>query len=268
MSALFPFFHFSQASLVPAFVLTVVAIVLSMKLATYAHCNTTLRREARARAVEAAAASLPVPSTPQNPTYITYPSSRPGSGTNSRHVSVTGHISRASLAPRSMLAPVGVLATAATATATATGWQDASTLRSSATDPSPFMASGLSRSGSISRRHAAGLAVGDITYPGNLTVGDLGYFLAAPTLTYQLNFPRLRQRRWRLLSRWLVLAVLTAIAMSFMQVRYTLHHAMLDRCLDESFCVLQASWTYVGFRKALGHNRTSQHPFVKMLPIQ
>lgn len=34
----------------------------------------------------------------------------------------------------------------------------------------------------------------------------------------QLNFPRLRQRRWRLLSRWLLLAVLTAIAMSFMQV--------------------------------------------------
>jgi len=206
---------------VPAFVLTVVAIVLSMKLATYAHCNTTLRREARARAVEAAAASLPVPSTPQNPTYVTYTSSRPGSGTNSRHVGMTGRISRASLAPRSMLAPVGPLATAATTTAAATGWQDASALRSSATDPSPFIASGLSRSGSIFRRQAAaGLAVADITYPGNLTAGDLGYFLAAPTLTYQLNFPRLRQRRWRLLSRWLVLAVLTAIAMSFMQVRH------------------------------------------------
>jgi hypothetical protein len=47
----------------------------------------------------------------------------------------------------------------------------------------------------------------------------MAYFLAAPTLTYQLNFPRLRQRRWRLLSRWMLLAVMTAMVMSFMQVR-------------------------------------------------
>jgi hypothetical protein len=70
------------------------------------------------------------------------------------------------------------------------------------------------------RRQAAAGITNPVVYPGNLRAGDLAYFLAAPTLTYQLNFPRLRQRRWRLLSRWLLLAVMTAIAMSFMQVGY------------------------------------------------
>ena len=127
--------------------------------------------------------------------------------------------------PRSMLAPAGYLATAATVAPAAaaggsSGSNDMAALRSSATDPSPFIAAGLSRTGSLSRRNGvtSGVIVGDVTYPGNLNLGDLVYFLVAPTLTYQLNFPRLRQRRMRLLSRWLLLAVLTALAMGFMQV--------------------------------------------------
>lgn len=63
------------------------------------------------------------------------------------------------------------------------------------------------------------MVVRDVVYPDNLNPADMAYFLAAPTLTYQLNFPRLRQRRWRLLSRWMLLAVMTAMVMSFMQVR-------------------------------------------------
>lgn len=198
----------AQSSLVPAFVLTVVAIVLSMKLATYAHCNTTLRAEARARAVAAAAANYPVPSTPLLPTTPLQPASF-SSGTGS------GLWSRAR----------GGLATATTHTPAActAGYgsgDNVPALRSSATDPHPFLMAGLRRTNSTLRRQAAAgvVVVRDVVYPANLVPSDLAYFLAAPSLTYQLNFPRLRQRRWRLLSRWLLLAVLTAIAMSFMQV--------------------------------------------------
>lgn len=192
----------AQSSLVPAFVLTVVAIVLSMKLATYAHCNTTLRAEARALAVAAAAANYPIPSTPLQP--ASFSSSGTGSGLWSR------------------AARGGGLATATTHTPAA-GYgsgDNVPALRSSATDPHPFLMAGLRRTSSTLRRQAAAgvVVVRDVVYPANLVPSDLAYFLAAPTLTYQLNFPRLRQRRWRLLSRWLLLAVLTAITMSFMQV--------------------------------------------------
>lgn len=196
--------HCLQSSLVPAFVLTVVAIVMSMKLATYAHCNTALRCEARTRAVAAAAASWPIPSTPMQPVPFSGGSGFGGSGGSWRQ-------NRASLA------------TAAThtafAAAAANGSSDVAALRSHATEPSPFAAAGLRRTSSFARRQlAAGVVMGELVYPGNLVAADLAYFLVAPTLTYQLNFPRLRQRRWRLLSRWVLLAVLTAIAMSFMQV--------------------------------------------------
>jgi diacylglycerol O-acyltransferase-1 len=77
------------------------------------------------------------------------------------------------------------------------------------------------------------VVVGTVAYPRNLTAHELAYFLAAPTLTYQLNFPRLRQRRWRLLSRWLLLALLTALAMSFMQVQF------LMPCMQSSLVPLR-----------------------------
>jgi hypothetical protein len=197
-----------QASLVPAFVLTVVSIVNSMKLATYAHCNTTLRHEARTRAVGAAAAGWPVPATTARPISFTSGSGSGGSWRQNK---------------ASLTVPAGLLTTAAThtaAAAAANGSSDVAALCSSATDPSPFIAAGLRRTSSLSRRQvAAGVVMKDVVYPRNLNAADLAYFLAAPTLTYQLNFPMLRKRRWRLLSRWLLLAVLTAIAMSFIQVR-------------------------------------------------
>ena len=31
---------------------------------------------------------------------------------------------------------------------------------------------------------------GAVTYPGNVTIGNMYYFFAAPTLCYELNFPR------------------------------------------------------------------------------
>ena len=198
-----------QSSLVPGFVLTVVAIVMSMKLATYAHCNTTLRCEARTRAVQAAAGGWAIPTTALQPPC--------GSGGS-------GGFGRPRRGSRTLLQPWVGLATAATHTPGAAGGafgsSDLAALRSSATEPTPFLTAGpqLSRMSSFARRQAAAGITHPVVYPGNLTARELAYFLAAPTLTYQLNFPRLRQRRWRLLSRWLLLAVLTAIAMSFMQV--------------------------------------------------
>lgn len=34
-------------------------------------------------------------------------------------------------------------------------------------------------------------------YPHNLTLSDMGYFMAAPTLCYQLSYPRTPAVRWR-----------------------------------------------------------------------
>lgn len=180
-----------------------------MKLATYAHCNTSLRCEARTRAVQAAAGGWAIPTTALQPPC--------GSGGS-------GGFGRPRRGSRTLLQPWAGLATAATHTPGAAGGafgsSDLAALRSSATEPTPFMTAGpqLSRMSSFARRQAAAGITNPVVYPGNLTARELAYFLAAPTLTYQLNFPRLRQRRWRLLSRWLLLAVLTAIAMSFMQV--------------------------------------------------
>ncbi|RXM95572.1 Diacylglycerol O-acyltransferase 1 [Acipenser ruthenus] len=46
-----------------------------------------------------------------------------------------------------------------------------------------------------------------VTYPNNLTTGDLYYFLLAPTLCYQLNFPRnVIIRKWFVARRALEIA--------------------------------------------------------------
>lgn len=224
----------NQASLVPAFILTVVAIVLSMKLATYAHCNTTLRTEARARAVAAAAANYPVPSTPLQPASYSGIGSGTGSGLWSR--AKAGLATAATHTPAAGGGGVGY----------ASGDSSAPALRSSATDPHPFLVAGLRRTNSTLRRQAAAgvVVVRDVVYPGNLVPSDLAYFLVAPTLTYQLNFPRLRQRRWRLLSRWLLLAVLTAIAMSFMQIQFLLP------CMQSSLVPLR-EMNYLHFMERL-----------------
>jgi len=44
----------------------------------------------------------------------------------------------------------------------------------------------------------------EVTYPDNLTVKDLAYFVAAPTLCYELNFPRTTRIRKRFLLRRLL----------------------------------------------------------------
>ena len=40
-----------------------------------------------------------------------------------------------------------------------------------------------------------------VAYPKNLTPSDLYYFIAAPTLCYELNFPRSKRIRMRFLLR-------------------------------------------------------------------
>jgi diacylglycerol O-acyltransferase-1 len=35
-----------------------------------------------------------------------------------------------------------------------------------------------------------------VSYPDNLTVLDMSYFIVAPTLCYQMNFPRSKSIRW------------------------------------------------------------------------
>ncbi|KAF8061352.1 DGAT1-2 [Scenedesmus sp. PABB004] len=152
----------AQASLLPAFALTATAIVLAMKLAAYAHCNTTLRRAARAAAREAldgadadAAAGAGAAATP---------------------------FAAAAALPAACAAPAGAAA---------------------AGPPPPPP------------------APGGVAWPGNLTAADLAYFLAAPTLTYQLNFPR-RARRPGMLARWAASAVACALLLSFMQVQFLL----------------------------------------------
>lgn len=43
--------------------------------------------------------------------------------------------------------------------------------------------------------------MGTVTYPNNLTLKDLYYFMIAPTLCYQLNFPRSQRIRKRFLMK-------------------------------------------------------------------
>lgn len=41
-------------------------------------------------------------------------------------------------------------------------------------------------------------------YPNNLTLSNLYYFMFAPTLCYELNYPRTKRIRWRFLARRLL----------------------------------------------------------------
>ena len=58
-----------------------------------------------------------------------------------------------------------------------------------------------------------------LSYPMNITLSNLMYFCLAPTLTYQLNFPRLSKIRWKHLASILVriVAVLAMITFFFEQ---------------------------------------------------
>jgi len=45
---------------------------------------------------------------------------------------------------------------------------------------------------------------GDVSYPKNITFCNIYYFMLAPTLTYQINFPQVPQRRWFRITTLLV----------------------------------------------------------------
>jgi hypothetical protein len=56
-------------------------------------------------------------------------------------------------------------------------------------------------SGNRNGSSAAGTVVGSVQYPHNLTVWDLVYFMMAPTLCYELNFPRTPTIRFDFVAR-------------------------------------------------------------------
>jgi len=57
-----------------------------------------------------------------------------------------------------------------------------------------------------------------VTYPANLTLKDLYYFIAAPTLCYELNFPRTQRiRKWFLLRRALEVFLLSNLLVALFQ---------------------------------------------------
>lgn len=59
--------------------------------------------------------------------------------------------------------------------------------------------SGHARNGHANGGHAQPTPL--VSYPDNLTIPDLAYFIAAPTLCYELNFPRTDRIRKRFLMR-------------------------------------------------------------------
>ena len=50
-----------------------------------------------------------------------------------------------------------------------------------------------------------------ISYPNNLNLADIYYFMLAPTMCYELNFPRTKAVRWRFLAKRLTEASLLLV---------------------------------------------------------
>ena len=76
---------------------------------------------------------------------------------------------------------------------------------------------------STSNDQAAAAAVsarGVVIYPQNLTLQNLAYFMVAPTLVYQLNYPRREAIRWSKLGKWAVALVLGAALYAFIIDQY------------------------------------------------
>ncbi|KJH48691.1 MBOAT family protein [Dictyocaulus viviparus] len=79
-------------------------------------------------------------------------------------------------------------------------------------------------------------------YPGNLTLNNLYYFMLAPTLCYELKFPRsIRRRKTFLIKRFVEMLFLSLLIASLIQqwVVPTVHNSMrplsemeLGRCLE------------------------------------
>jgi diacylglycerol O-acyltransferase-1 len=61
-----------------------------------------------------------------------------------------------------------------------------------------------------------------VGYPMNITLRNLAYFLAAPTLCYQCNYPRTHSIRWRYAANLLLRLVLCIGMMSFAFVQYVM----------------------------------------------
>ncbi|XP_012580563.1 PREDICTED: diacylglycerol O-acyltransferase 1 [Condylura cristata] len=60
------------------------------------------------------------------------------------------------------------------------------------------------KAAAVGKKASGGAAQGAVSYPDNLTYHDLYYFLFAPTLCYELNFPRSPRIRKRFLLRRLL----------------------------------------------------------------
>nr|XP_031295738.1 diacylglycerol O-acyltransferase 1 isoform X2 [Camelus dromedarius] len=74
------------------------------------------------------------------------------------------------------------------------------------------------KAASASKKANGGAAQGTVSYPDNLTYRDLYYFLFAPTLCYELNFPRSpRVRKRFLLRRLLEMLFLTQLQVGLIQ---------------------------------------------------
>jgi diacylglycerol O-acyltransferase-1 len=67
---------------------------------------------------------------------------------------------------------------------------------------------------------AAGVGKGAVIYPQNLTLQNLAYFMIAPTLIYQLNYPRREEIRWSKLGQWVVALVLGGALYAFIIDQY------------------------------------------------
>lgn len=164
------------------------SIITSMKLTTYAHCNTTLRHRTRRQHYRAAL----------------------GKPSRSTSGAVTPFEALPFVTPST--AGAGDLQTPFAAHAAGAGAPTSSTTGYNP-DIATFFANNTvgSKNGQTPAQH-------NVTYPNNLNPGDLLYFLFAPTLTYQLNFPRIKKRRRRLLVKWCGMLVATGLLMGFMQV--------------------------------------------------
>jgi diacylglycerol O-acyltransferase-1 len=71
------------------------------------------------------------------------------------------------------------------------------------------------------KEHVSGVDAKDaVIYPNNLTISNLAYFLAAPTLCYQLNYPRSPRIRWGYVLNKLAQLVFFVCAVIFMMEQW------------------------------------------------
>jgi diacylglycerol O-acyltransferase-1 len=76
-------------------------------------------------------------------------------------------------------------------------------------------------SGVETKEHVSGVDAKDaVHYPQNLTLSNLAYFLAAPTLCYQLNYPRSPKIRWGYVLNKVAQLVFFVCAVVFMMEQW------------------------------------------------